>query len=221
MKYYSNVFSKIISTENLFISFDEFKKDKQNRIDVLNFEYNLETNIFNLQRELQYHTYKHNVYNRFKICDPKPRVIHKATVRDRVLHHAIFRVLNPLFEPTFIAHSFSCRVDKGTHKGVDTVSKMLRCDSQNNKQICYALKCDIQKFFSSVDHQILLKIIKRKIKDPDVTWLMEEIIGSFGVAPQSQLNLFDLRTQIERERERGFHRKARNTNWQFNFSTIR
>lgn len=191
MKFYTNIFEKIISLENLFTAFDEFKADKQNKKDVQSFEWNLENNIFELNRELKYHKYRHGVYTKFTICDPKPRIIHKASVRDRILHHAIFRVLNPVFEPCFISHSFSCQVNKGTHKGVRTLAEILRAVSQNATRPCFALKCDIKKFFDSVDHSILLAIIKKKVKDRSTIWLLEEIIESFPLA-----------SQIERERER-------------------
>lgn len=198
MKYYSDIFQQTISLENLFLAWDEFKKDKLKKKDVLAFEWNLEKNILELHRNLKYHKYQHGVYTSFIISDPKQRKIHKATVRDRVLHHAIYRVLSPLFEPTFIAHSFSCRIGKGTHKGIAALSKMLNRASKNNRQSCYGLKCDIKKFFTSVDHQILLNIIKRKMRDPDLLWLIEEIINSFGIEFQLKTKLFER----ERERER-------------------
>lgn len=191
MKIYTDLFDKIISLENLFTAFDEFKADKQNKKDVQSFEWNLESNIAELHRELKYHKYKHSVYTKFRICDPKPRIIHKAYVRDRILHHAIFRILGPVFEPCFISHSFSCQIGKGTHKGVLALSNILRKVSRNNSRPCFALKCDIRKFFDSVDHSILLAIIKKKIKDQNAIWLIEQIIESFPPA-----------SQIERERER-------------------
>jgi retron-type reverse transcriptase len=135
-------------------------------------------------------TYKHGPYKGFWIHDPKLRRIHKATVRDRVLHHAIFSVLNPIFEPTFIPNSFSCRVGKGTHKGMKKIADMVRSVSQNSTRQCYALKCDIKKFFDSVDHDILIGILEKKIKDKKVMDLMQEIIESF-VAKRP--NLFDRR----------------------------
>ena len=180
MKFYTNIFNEIISLENLFLSWEEFKKDKGSKKDVLEFEWNLEPNILQLHRDLKYHRYKHSVYTAFKICDPKPRTIHKATVGDRVLHHAIFRVLNPFFEPTFIAHSFSCRVKKGTHKGVDSLAYFLNKVSKNSHEPCFALKCDIKKFFDSVDHKILFELIRKRIKDESVLLLVWEIISSFN-----------------------------------------
>lgn len=179
MKFYKNIFEKVISLENLFLAWNEFKKDKLNKKDVLKFEWNLEPNIIELHRSLKYHKYRHGVYTSFNICDPKQRKIHKATVRDRVLHHAIFRILNPLFEPAFISHSFSCRINKGTHKGVNSLAYSLNKVSKNSRKPCFALKCDIKKFFDSVDHQILFEIIKKRIKDEDALQLVWGIISSF------------------------------------------
>ncbi len=144
------------------------------------FEKDLEQNIFRLHRELVDKKYKHGAYSDFYIYDPKLRHIHKATVRDRILHHAIFQVLNPIFEPTFISHSFSCRVGKGTHKGVEMLGEILRKVSKNHTKTTYALKCDVRKFFDSVDHTILTQFLRRKIKDTDTLWIMEEIIESFS-----------------------------------------
>lgn len=162
------LFDKITNAENLFSAWDEFKRGKQKKADVLHFEKNLEQNIFRLHRDLVNKTYKHGDYIGFRICDPKPRSIHKATVRDRVLHHAVFAALNPVFEPTFIPSSFSCRVGKGTHKGANFLADALRQVSRNYTRRCFVLKCDIRKFFDSVDHATLLEILERKIKDAEV-----------------------------------------------------
>jgi retron-type reverse transcriptase len=179
MKIYKNVFEEIISSENLFLAWDKFKSDKQRKRDVQQFEWRLEENIFKLHRDLKYRRYKHGTYTSFYIQDPKRRHIHKATVRDRVLHHAVFSVLNSIFEPTFISNSLSCRIDKGTHKGIDILDEITRKISRNAFKPCFALKCDIKKFFETVDHRILLNIIRRRIKDDDTLWFLEEIIGSF------------------------------------------
>lgn len=170
----------MISPESLFSAWDTFRKDKQQKKDVLRFEWNLEENIFKLHRDLFHKWYKHGAYSSFHLQDPKQRHIHKATVRDRILHHAVFTALNPIFESSFIPHSFSCRVGKGTHKGVDTLNRMARSVSGNNRKPCFALKCDIKKFFATVDHQVLLGIIRKRVKDEDVLWLLKEIIGSFA-----------------------------------------
>lgn len=192
MKTYNNIFDKIISLDNLFLAWDEFKKGKQKKLDVMKFELCLEQNIFRLHRELKQHIYKHSPYSSFFINDPKRRHIHKASVKDRVLHHAVFFILNLIFEPTFIPNSFSCRIEKGTHKGVKVLANMLQKVSSNGNKPCFILKCDIKKFFASVDQKTLLLIIQEKVKDNDMFWLVKEIITSFS----SGLPLGNLTSQL-------------------------
>lgn len=201
MKVYKNLFEQIISVEHLFSSWDAFKSDKRNKRDVLAFEWHLEENIFKLHRELKNKRYVHGPYTGFYITDPKQRHIHKALVRDRALHHAIFSILNPIFEPTFISTSFSCRVGYGAHRGVAAVENMLRQVSYNGTRPCFALKCDIRKFFDSVDHKILLSILEKRIKDAKTTELLRSIADSYNSLP------------LERERDgdasqRYSHRKS-------------
>ncbi|MCB9808706.1 group II intron reverse transcriptase domain-containing protein [Candidatus Peribacteria bacterium] len=180
MKYYHNIFPAIIQPEPLFCAWEGFKKGKSPRLDVQEFDQNVETHIFALHRDLRSAQYKHGPYNGFMICDPKQRHIHKASVRDRIVHHAVFSVLNPIFEPTFIAHSFSCRKGKGTHKAVDALERMLWKESQNNTRTCFVLQCDINKFFDSVSHPVLKSQISKRVRDENVLWLMDEIIDSFS-----------------------------------------
>jgi len=111
-------FEDIISLENLLAAWQEFLVGKRRRLDVQIFESKLMDNIFSLHYDLLYHRYKPGGYKDFKISDPKPRHIHKANVRDRLLHHAIYRQLYPFFDRVFIADSYSCRLDKGTHKAL-------------------------------------------------------------------------------------------------------
>lgn len=184
MKVYKDLYEQITSTESLFLAWEEFRRGKQSKSDVMKFEWQLEENIFALHRDLQADKYKHGSYRAFYIHDPKQRLIHKATVRDRVLHHAIFKVLNPIFEETFIANSFSCRAGKGTHKGVKTLAKILRRVSKNHTGPCFTLKCDIHKFFASVDHHILLGILEERLDDHRTFALLESIIGSFNSVGQ-------------------------------------
>ena len=87
--------------ENLFLAWQEFRRGKRNKLDVQKFEYNLEDNIFQLHHELKTKIYCHSHYTSFHIQDPKLRHIHKAFVRDRVLHHAVFRILYPIFDISF------------------------------------------------------------------------------------------------------------------------
>lgn len=170
----------MISPENLFAAWEEFRKAKSSRKDVQAFEWKLEEFTFMLHRNLAAGTYRHGPYHAFRICDPKQRQIHKATVRDRIVHHAVFAALNPIFESTFISHSFSCRKGKGTHRGVDALERMLWKVSRNHTRPCFALKCDVNRFFASVDHGILLGILRRSIVDERVMELLSEIVASFS-----------------------------------------
>lgn len=179
MKTFINLFEQTISTENLFFAWKEFRRGKANKKDVMQFEYRLEQNIFQLFKDLKSRKYKHGPYKGFYITDPKQRHIHKATVRDRVIHHAIYNRLYPIFNPTFIATSFSCRVGKGTHKGVLWLDKVVRKVSRNYTQPCHVLKCDIRKFFDSVDHNVLISILSKRIKDKNMMWLLVTVINSF------------------------------------------
>lgn len=124
-------------------------------------------------------TYEHDPYQSFLISDPKLRHIHKASVRDRLLHQAIFRVLYPIFDRGFISDSFSCRLNKGTHLAVSRLEKFLNKSSQNNHRPVFALKCDVKKFFDSINHEKLLGLIKRKISCEKSLWLIEKVISSF------------------------------------------
>lgn len=188
MKFVKNLFPQIASLENLFTAWEEFKVDKRHKEDVQAFEFSVEQNLFRLHRDLISGRYKHQAYTGFYIRDPKVRHIHKAAARDRVMHHAIFRVLNPIFDKTFINNSFSCRVGKGVHKGVLAVERMIRAESRNFTRPCFALKCDVQKFFDSVDHQVLLSILEKRIADAEVRTLLHQVIESYA---SGQTNLFD------------------------------
>ncbi len=132
-----------------------------------------------MHQELKSKIYRHSPYYSFYVKDPKIRHIHKACVKDRVLHHAIFRILYPLFDKFFIFDSYSCRNEKGTHKAVKRLNVFLQKVSKNNTRQAHALKCDVKKFFDSIDQDILLGLVKSKIKDSNVMWLLEAIVRSF------------------------------------------
>src|SRR3989344_171620 len=166
----------IISFENILEAWKEFIRDKRKRKDVQEFERNLMFNIFSLHNDLKNKTYTHGGYKAFKINDPKPRDIHKASVRDRLLHHAIYRILYPYFDKKFIHDSYSCRLGKGTHRAINQFRKYFWKVSRNNTKTCWVLKCDIKKFFTNIDHRILLEILKKYISYEDTIGLLETII---------------------------------------------
>ncbi len=185
-----HTYDNIISTNNLLLAWNEFIKGKKKKIDVQEFQLRLMDNILQLYDDLKNKTYTHGGYKAFKINDPKPRDIHKALVRDRLIHHAIYKILYPYFDKLFIYDSYSCRLNKGTHKAIIRFEYFHRKVSKNNTKQCYVLKCDIKKFFASIDHEILKNILAKHIQDTDTLMLLSNIIGSFKVARQ------DLATNI-------------------------
>ena len=121
----------------------------------------------------------------------------KASVRDRLLHHAIHLVLAPFFDRTFIADSYSCRVGKGTHKAIARFHAFAWKASKNNTRTLWVLKCDIKKFFASVDQDILLAILAKRIPDGNILWLLERVVRSFkSTAPGKGLPLGNLTSQL-------------------------
>ncbi len=191
-----HTFKEIISTENLLEAWTEFIKGKRTKQDVLEFKEHLIDRVHSLHDELISKTYRHGPYIPFNISDPKPRNIHKAAVRDRLLHHAIHRKLYPFFDRTFIFDSYSCRKDKGTHKALARFTEFGRKVSRNNTKTCWVLKCDIRKFFASVDHDVLRGFLETYIPHKDVLWLLRNIIESFEIQPHVGLPLGNLTSQL-------------------------
>ena len=175
----SHKFEDIISANNLLEAWKEFIKGKRNKKDVQIFSFYLMDNILLLCYDLKNFKYKHGGYQCFKINDSKSRIIHKASVRDRLLHHAVYRILYPFFDKIFIADSFSCRNEKGTHKAINRFGEFAYIVSKNNTKTCWVLKCDVKKFFDSIDQNILIKILEKRIFDEDIINLLKEIIFSF------------------------------------------
>jgi len=189
-------YEHIISTDNLLEAWKEFSKGKRRRKDVQEFCRNLMANVLSLRHDLVSGAYKHSPYEAFNISDPKPRNIHKASVRDRLLHHAIYRQLYPFFDRTFIADSYSCRIGKGTHRAISRFHDFGRRVSLNDARICWILKCDIRKFFASIDHACLAQIIGHYIPDLQIRLLLSRIIDSFSTTPDKGLPLGNLTSQL-------------------------
>ena len=160
------------------------------------FEFAFMDQLVALHKELKHQIYNHGGYEAFNVSDPKPRNIHKATVRDRLLHHALYRVLYPFFDRTFIADSFSCRKNKGTHKALDRFSAFGCRVSQSNTQTCWILQCDVKKFFASINHDVLVSILQAYIPDKRIMWLLCQIIQSFEVRQGVGLPLGNLTSQL-------------------------
>jgi retron-type reverse transcriptase len=155
-------------------------RGKKKRTDVQEFGRDLMHNIFALHHDLASGTYTHGGYHHFKIADPKPRDIHKASVRDRLVHHALYRQLYSFFDHAFITDSYSCRVGKGTHKAMNRFRSFAYKVSKNDTRTCGILKCDIRKFFASIDQYILMNILRRYIPDERTLSLIGNIVESFS-----------------------------------------
>ena len=182
-----HTYNDIINLENLCLAWKEFILGRKKKNDVLKFSDNLMDNIVTLHEDLASKIYQHGGYENFYVNDPKRRHIHKAAVCDRLLHHAIYRILYPFFDRTFIDNSFSCRKNKGLHKALNKFREMFCKVSKNNHRAYWVLKCDIKKFFDSIDHKILLDILSEYISDKDVIWLLGNVVESYSTTPATPL----------------------------------
>ena len=179
MKTFENVFSEMTSPTALFDAWWQFRRGKAKRHDVQEFGRFLEKNVFRLHRDLHAKRYRHGAYESFYVHDPKVRHIRKASVRDRLVHQTVSSALSRIYEPRFIEHAYSSRIGKGTHRGVNALRDMTRKVSRNYTGPCWALKCDVRKFYDTVDHDILLHLLGQTVRDSDALWLTDEIVRSF------------------------------------------
>jgi len=171
VKTYKNLYPQICAFDNLYQAFHSARKGKRSRPEVAAFEYHLEPELWQLQQELEEKTYQPGPYHHFYIIERKKRKISAAPFRDRVVHHALCRVIQPIFEARFIHGSYACRVGKGTHRAANRAQEFARRNA-------YCLKGDVQQFFPSIDHAILRDILARRIADQDVLWLVDQILRS-------------------------------------------
>jgi len=176
-KYIKNIYQEICSYENLHRAYINARKCKRFRDEVLRFTNDLEDYLVEIENELQSRTYQVGGYREFYIYEPKKRLIMALPFKDRVVQWAIYQVLNPIFQKTYISHSYGCIVGRGTHKAVEKLSYWLH-QVNRKPQKYYYLKLDISKYFYRVDHAVLLEIIGRKFKDPDLMWLLKTIVES-------------------------------------------
>ena len=191
-----NIFEKLVSLENLFLAWERFKRGKTSKADVQKFELHLEDNLFSLREQLTNGAYRHDPYESFYVRDPKLRHIHKASVRDRVVHQAVMNVLEPVFERVFIFDSYASRKEKGTHRAVSRLRKFAWRLSRNNTRTVWVLQCDIKKFFDSVDHGILFRLLEKRIYDRGALRLCATIIQSFNGNTGKGLPLGNVTSQL-------------------------
>ena len=190
MKRYNHLFEKVYSLENLNCAWRKARKGKTKKKYVIEFERNLENNLDQLKQELITQTYTPRKLNRFIIKDPKTRVIHSSYFRDRIVHHALVNILEPIYERIFISDSIASRKEKGALYGIRRFDKFKRKVSQNGKLIQhpfsnnsiqgFCLKADIKHYFQTVNQEILLTILSKKIKDKKVINLIKVILQTYG-----------------------------------------
>src|SRR3990167_9127082 len=172
------MYKKIYPIENLLVAYLKARKGKTQKHYVIKFEKKLQSNLLKLSEELHLQTYQPHPLKTFIIRDPKTRKISKSKFRDRVVHHALINVIGSLFQKSFIYDSHANQIGKGTSKAIERLEIFKRKVSKNNTINCYVLKADIKHYFEEVNHEILIKIIRRKVSDEKVIWLIKRILSN-------------------------------------------
>lgn len=172
MKRIGNLYDKVCRLDNLYLAYDKARKGKARQYGVRLFEKDIEGNLHQLYNELVNEAYRTSEYKVFTIYDPKEREISSLPFRDRIVHHAIMNVMEPIWTSVFIRQTYSCIKGRGIHDVLNHLKRDLK-DVENTR---YCLKIDIRKFYPSIDHDILKSIIRKKIKDARLLKLLDEII---------------------------------------------
>ena len=171
MRRHKHLYGEISSFQNLLRAAKLSARGKRFKDSTARFNFYLERELWQLHVDLVEKKYNPGKYRHFVIYEPKERIISAAPYRDRVVHHAIHNILEPIFDSTFIYDSYATRKGKGTHAAIDRFQVF-------SKRCRYVLKCDIRKYFPSIDHQVLLNLIKRKIACDDTLWLIQKVLDS-------------------------------------------
>lgn len=191
-----SLYQEIISSHNILKAWKNFRKNKRSKKSIQEFEFFLESYILSIIESLENKKYTPLPYNTFSVYDPKKRHIHAAQVKDRVVQQSLFQVIEPIFDKYFIYDSYSCRKHKGTLKALNRFRVFIKKESRNNTQICWVLKCDIRKFFDSIDHGILKQLLRKHIADRDTLELVDILINSFEKNPSKGLPLGNVISQL-------------------------
>ncbi len=198
MDVYPTLFDRMTATESLFEAWFMFRRGKSSRADVQSFSRYAERELFMLRRRLVAGNYRHGRYQTFHIQDPKPRAIRKANVIDRIVHQMVYTELTQLYDRTLSEHVYSGRIGKGVHAGVRAVERMTRRESRNYSRACFYLKCDIRRFYDSVDHAVLLELIRNTVGDERMMTVIETVVWSFHTegTPGKGIPIGNLTSQI-------------------------
>lgn len=187
---------EFISIPMLYRAWCDFSRGKRAKADVAVFESSLENELWSLYCDLRNDTYQHSVYTHFRVRDPKERNIHKAAVRDRVVHRLLYNELLPLFHKRWLDCSFSCRPGFGQHRSVRYIRRIIARASKNYTVPCFAVKLDIRKFFENIDHDILLRLSFKYIEEPLLRDLLMKVVRSYSMTPNRGLPIGNLTSQI-------------------------
>lgn len=193
MKTSKNLIERVASFENLYLAYLKARRGKANSTEVQRFNFNLEPELFRLQRELLDGSYETGNYRNFTIFEPKKRLISALPFRDRVAHHAICAVIEPVFEKTFVSDSYACRIGRGSHRAIRRLKGFLAgcrwnecvragvgAKAAEREQEPFVLKCDVSKYFASVDHEKLKRVIRKKIGCRRLLRVLDDVIDSFS-----------------------------------------
>lgn len=186
-KQIKNIYETLYSYENLYEAYLNARKNKRFRDEVLEFSFNLEEKLMEISYELKRHTYKISGYREFFVYEPKKRLVMALPFKDRVVQWGIYQLLNPIFDRTYIFDSYGCRVGKGSHKAVERLQYWLKQVGKREEKY-YFLKLDISKYFYRVNHEVLINLLKRKIKDEELLELLKKIITYDGTIFGLKLN---------------------------------
>jgi retron-type reverse transcriptase len=174
----NNLWDKVVDFENVYHAYRAAAHGKRYRQESLDFKYALEDNLCTLINELVWDMYKPSLMRQFWIIEPKKRLISAPAFRDRVVHHALCQVIEPVFEKRFVTENFACRVGRGTHAAMEHLADCVR-RAKRQWGYYWVLKCDIHKFFPNVNHDTLYRIIGRAIRDTKVLHLINLIIRAY------------------------------------------
>lgn len=196
MERYGHLFDKIITFENMYESYLEARKGRKLKPEILKAGRNIEKTIREMQRQLHDGTWRSDRYNEF-VCytEVKRRVIHAPSFRNRIFHHALVRIVRPLFERKFIYDSYAIIKGRGVHPAVYRTQDFLRRASRQGERV-YVLQCDISKYYPSMDHEFLKQRIRRTIADERVLQAWDALIDGFEIEPGKGLPIGALTSQI-------------------------
>lgn len=189
------MFKQITSFKNLLRAYHQARKNKRTRIKLLKFELNFEDRLITIGKQLQDGTYKPKQYHQFLVYEPKLRQISAPALIDRIVHHAIINVIEPVFDRQFTSNTFACRKGKGTHLCLLKASACYKKMAEK-QAVFYALKCDIKSYFANINRQILIKFLAQSIRCPKTFRLLKIIINSYQDSPGKGIPIGNLTSQL-------------------------